>query len=80
MSYGSTAYKSYIRIRSESDERTFPDWADLPHVRRLAWEAAAQAVAMAVLPFAIVDDPYETDELLNEVDEVDEAFHCDDED
>ena len=56
MSFGSTAYASYVRIRSESDQRSFPDWTDLAHTRRLAWEAAAQAVAFAVLPSSLTND------------------------
>ncbi len=50
MSYGSVAYQSYVRIRSESGDRSFPDWTELAHARRLAWEAAAQAVALAAFP------------------------------
>jgi hypothetical protein len=60
MSYGSVAYQSYARIRSESGDRSFPDWTELSHTRRLAWEAAAQAVALAAFPSLtredIVDD------------------------
>ena len=68
MSFGSTAYASYVRIRSESGERTFPGWEDLAHVRRLAWEAAAQAVALAVLPASLnpesrdEESPYDVDD------------------
>jgi len=58
MSFGSTAYASYVRIRSESGERTFPCWDDLSRVRRLAWEAAAQAVALAVLPQSLNPDSH----------------------
>jgi hypothetical protein len=50
MSYGFTAYESYVRIHAESGGTSFPGWAALPHIGRMAWEAAAQAVALAVLP------------------------------
>ena len=76
MSFGFTAYDSYVRIRSESDKRTFPSWESLSHVRRLAWEAAAQAVARVVLPNPREhneDDPdLLDDDLLNDVDLLDE--------
>lgn len=52
MSQGSTAYASYVRIHEEMGRRPLPDWSSLSHVRRMAWEAAAQAVALAVLPRA----------------------------
>jgi hypothetical protein len=68
MSFGSIAYESYVRIRSESDERTFPDWTEIPHLRRLAWEAAAQAVAIAALPSLSSEDlPDLDDSLRNDV-------------
>ena len=63
MSFGSIAYASYVQIRTESDERTFPDWTELPHVRRLAWEAAAQAVAIAAFPTLTREDLSDQDEL-----------------
>ena len=57
MSYGFTAYESYVRIHAESGGPSFPGWTDLPHVGRMAWEAAAQAVALAVLPAHLNPDP-----------------------
>ena len=57
MSFGSTAYESFVRILVESGKRPLPMWAALPHHRRLAWEAAAQAVAMVVLPESLNPDP-----------------------
>lgn len=62
MSYGSTAYESYVRIHLESGEPQKPSWHALPHVGRLAWEAAAQAVAMAILPPSLNPEFYEDDE------------------
>lgn len=56
MSFGSIAYASYVEIRSESEQRRFPDWSELPHLRRLAWEAAAQAVALAAFPSLTRED------------------------
>ena len=57
MSYGFTAYESYVRIHAESGGPAFPGWTALPHVGRMAWEAAAQAVALAVLPAYLKPDP-----------------------
>lgn len=57
MSYGFTAYQSYVRIHAESGGPAFPGWTALPHVGRMAWEAAAQAVALAVLPAYLNPDP-----------------------
>ena len=57
MSYGFTAYESYVRIHAESGGPAFPRWTALPHVGRMAWEAAAQAVALAVLPAYLNPDP-----------------------
>lgn len=65
MSFGSTAYESYVRIHSESGRNNFPKWSGLTHVGRMAWEAAAQAVALSVLPSqttAGFDDDDEFDE------------------
>ena len=62
MSFGSTAYASYVRIQTESGNRRFPSWSGLPHEKRLAWEAAAQAVARAVLPSSQYSDPLDDDE------------------
>jgi hypothetical protein len=63
MSYGFTAYDSFVRIHVESGEPEHPSWHALPHIGRLAWEAAAQAVAMAILPFAhSTEDEEELDE------------------
>ncbi len=66
MSYGFTAYESYVRIHAESGGPAFPGWSALPHVGRMAWEAAAQAVALAVLPAYLNPDPL--DDLDNEPD------------
>ena len=62
MSYGSTAYESFVRIHLESGEPRQPTWNALPHLGRLAWEAAAQAVAMAITPELMNLDPSEIDE------------------
>ena len=62
MSYGSTAYESFVRIHLESGEPRQPTWNALPHLGRLAWEAAAQAVAMAIVPELMNLDPSEIDE------------------
>lgn len=62
MSYGSTAYESYVRIHVESGRTRVPPWNQLTHLRRLAWEAAAQAVAMAVLPQFQVEEDEDDDE------------------
>ena len=61
MSYGSAAYATYVRIHHESGERTPKPWTALSHVRRLAWEAAAQEVARAIIPEKFNQDP--SDEL-----------------
>ena len=57
MSFGSNAYESYVRIHVESGVHSHPTWDALPHVGRLAWEAAAQAVASAVLPEWLNPEP-----------------------
>ncbi|MEI8017343.1 MAG: hypothetical protein WCH39_04035 [Schlesneria sp.] len=57
MSYGFTAYESYVRIHAESGGPAFPGWTALPQLGRMAWEAAAQAVALAVLPTYLNPDP-----------------------
>ncbi len=59
MSYGSTAYASFVRIHLESGQPTHPAWTALPHLGRMAWEAAAQAVAQAVLPASLNPEPPE---------------------
>ena len=69
MSYGFTAYESYVRIHAESGGPSFPGWTALPHVGRMAWEAAAQAVALAVLPADLNPDPLDD---LNDETEIDE--------
>lgn len=61
MGQGSNAYASYLRIHEEMGRRPPPDWNELSHVRRMAWEAAAQAVALSVLsqspsPIRLDDD------------------------
>ncbi len=73
MSYGFTAYESYVRIHAESGGPSFPGWTALPHVGRMAWEAAAQAVALAVLPAYLnpemlddLDDEAENDKFSND--------------
>lgn len=62
MSFGSTAYETFVRIHVESGRTRLPPWNHLTHLRRLAWEAAAQAVAMAILPEFSRDDEEEVDE------------------
>ena len=69
MSYGFTAYESYVRIHVEMGQTAFPGWTALPHVGRMAWEAAAQAVALAVLPADLNPDPLDD---LNDETEIDE--------
>ena len=73
MSYGSTAYESYVRIHAELGGPSFPSWSALPHVGRMAWEAAAQAVALSVLPAYLnpdllddLDDETENDKFAND--------------
>ena len=61
MSQGSTAYASYVRIHKELGRPTLPEWEALSHVRRLAWEAAAQAVALSVLPTSLTSSDDEND-------------------
>ena len=56
MSFGSTAYQSYVRIHVESGNTRHQPWESLTHLRRMAWEAAAQAVALAVLPRSMKRD------------------------
>ena len=72
MSYGFTAYESYVRSHAESGGPAFPRWTALPRVGRMAWEAAAQAVALAVLPAYLNPDP--VDDLDDEPDR-DEFAH-----
>lgn len=70
MSVGSTAYASFVRIHVESGEPTFPSWEGLSHVGRMAWEAAAQAVALSVLPTCLsmdLDDGVESDDGENDL-------------
>jgi hypothetical protein len=62
VSYGSNAYEAYVRIHLESGAVAMPSWSGLSHLGRMAWEAAAQAVAMAVLPKWLNPDPLEEDE------------------
>ena len=57
MSSGSIAYEAFARIHRESGERPPKPWTELPHVRRLAWEAAAQEVARTIIPEAFNQDP-----------------------
>ena len=57
MGQGSTAYASYLRIHEEMGCPTLPDWQALPHVGRMAWEAAAQAVARSILPASLGSQP-----------------------
>jgi hypothetical protein len=52
MGQGMNAYASYVRIHEELGRPALPSWRELSHVRRMAWEAAAQAVARSVLPSA----------------------------
>ncbi len=66
MSFGSTAYAAFIRIHRESGERTPKPWTELPHVRRLAWEAAAQEVARAIIPESFSQDPSDVLEELHD--------------
>jgi hypothetical protein len=85
MSFGSTAYENYVRIHIESGEPRQPSWSGLSHLKRLAWEAAAQAVAMAVLPASLnpgwiedlneddIDEFQETEKEMNTIDEVHEV-------
>jgi hypothetical protein len=62
MSSGSTAYASFVRIHTEMGRPTPPHWCALSHVRRMAWEAAAQAVALSVLPNSLDPGRLETDD------------------
>jgi|GEM_PF-4274365 len=62
MSFGSTAYESYLRIHAEMGKSNIPNWEDIPHIRRVAWEAAAQAVAKAVLESTQIPDLFEHDD------------------
>ena len=50
MGLGAKAYQTYSRIHREMGRNPPPDWESISHIRRLAWEAAAQEVAMTVLP------------------------------
>ena len=59
MGQGSTAYASFVRIHEEMGRPALPDWRALSHVRRMAWEAAAQAVARSILPTALGSDSAE---------------------
>lgn len=82
MSFGSMAYASFVRIHTESGEPTFPSWEGLSHVGRMAWEAAAQAVALAVPPTSLSSDSEEFNDFeepevgidgVNTVNDVDDA-------
>ena len=80
MSQGLLAYESFVRIHDEMGHKSPPAWDALSRLKRIAWEAAAQAVALAVLPLSI--DPFqiedededEDDEGEDEVDEVSDAM------
>lgn len=79
MGQGSIAYESYVRIHEEMGNPPLPTWQALSHVRRMAWEAAAQAVARAVLPTPLHlesfagekydDEDYDDNEYDQEVDD-----------
>jgi hypothetical protein len=56
MGQGHTAYESFVRIHEEMGSSAPPDWDSLSHVGRMAWEAAAQAVASEFLPGLIESD------------------------
>lgn len=75
MSFGSTAYQSYVRIRAESGDHRLPAWSGLSHEKRLAWEAAAQAVAMAVLPASQYCEPVDESESELQEDSLVETVH-----
>ncbi len=62
MSQGFTAYASFVRIHAEMGRPIPPAWHALSHHRRMAWEAAAQAVALSVLPVWLDPPPDEHDE------------------
>ena len=66
MSFGSTAYESYLRIHAEMGKSNIPSWEEIPHLRRVAWEAAAQAVAKAVLESTQFPDLLDLDEDIDE--------------
>ena len=71
MGQGSTAYASYVRIHEEMGCPSLSDWRALSHVDRMAWEAAAQAVARSLLPSAFGPDgpngePFDDEELDDE--------------
>jgi hypothetical protein len=74
MSQGSNAYASYVRIHEEMGRSTPPEWRSLSHVRRMAWEAAAQAVALSVLPASATAVDDEMDDELTGVTESDSAM------
>ena len=67
MSQGSTAYASYVRIHQEMGRPSLPEWEALSHVRRMAWEAAAQAVALSVLPTSLTSLENDDEEVLEEI-------------
>lgn len=62
MSFGSTAYESYLRVHAEMGKSNIPSWEEIPHLRRVAWEAAAQAVAREVLASTQIPDLLERDD------------------
>ncbi|WP_157606133.1 hypothetical protein [Schlesneria paludicola] len=47
--------------------RTLPSWDALTHVKRIGWEAAAQAVAMAVLPSSLDLTSHDDEELETDI-------------
>ena len=61
MGQGRTAYASFMRIHEEMDSSVLPDWESLSHVGRLAWEAAAQAVALQIVPDIVGSDYFDED-------------------
>ena len=76
MSHGSKAYESFVRIHAEMGKPPLPNWQSLSHVKRMAWEAAAHAVAMSVLPISLTPGDWETDEEMDDDDiELDIEVH-----
>jgi hypothetical protein len=63
MSQGSTAYASYVRIHEETGGPELPTWQMLSHVGRMAWEAAAQAVACSLIPTPFNSGSFEGDDV-----------------
>jgi|GEM_PF-4691521 len=78
MGQGATAYASYVRIHEEMGCLALPDWQALPHVGRMAWEAAAQAVARSILPTSLGSQPVQAEIYDDETD--DDASQQNDED